>query len=317
MNLKRAISAVCAAAVLVSTSLSDLPAQFSAYSHAYAALTAFQYTFDQSPVAMAVQSADDGSLKCEVVTRFPADGVTNGVTTVAELRRLYSGLTVNGFEFSNSSLEGLTAEDIHTSISVLSGTDSNSYDGWYAVTDKDTLDFADMPADKYPITLESILRYSAGSKAIYKCHIMHALMDYGYTTELYGDVYDSIFDVNDGICADEVASEANFYPDVHFVTTLIRASGGISVMAHPKVYDSTALLEELASKHEIDGVEVWHQSADEQYRAQLQDIAAANGLLVTGGSDFHGFYNHYAIQIGSNTTPEESLNRIITHKGKA
>lgn len=156
MNLKRAISAVCAAAVLVSTPLSDLPAQFSAYSHAYAALTAFQYTFDQSPVAMAVQSADDGSLKCEVVTRFPADGVTNGVTTVAELRRLYSGLTVNGFEFSNSSLEGLTAEDIHTSISVLSGTDSNSYDGWYAVTDKDTLDFADMPADNDSKVVQSL-----------------------------------------------------------------------------------------------------------------------------------------------------------------
>lgn len=156
MNLKRAISAVCAAAVLVSTSLSDLPAQFSAYSHAYAALTEFQYTFDQSPVAMAVQSADDGSLKCEVVTRFPADGVTNGVTTVAELRRLYSGLTVNGFEFSNSSLEGLTADDIHTSISVLSGTDSNSYDGWYAVTDKDTLDFADMPADNDSKVVQSL-----------------------------------------------------------------------------------------------------------------------------------------------------------------
>lgn len=156
MNLKRAISAVCAAAVLVSTSLSDLPAQFSAYSHAYAALTEFRYEFSQSPVAMAVQSADDGSLKCEVVTRFPADGVTNGVTTVAELRRLYSGLTVNGFEFSNSSLEGLTAEDIHTSISVLSGTDSNSYDGWYAVTDKDTLDFADMPADNDSKVVQSL-----------------------------------------------------------------------------------------------------------------------------------------------------------------
>lgn len=156
MNLKRAISAVCAAAVLVSTPLSDLPAQFSAYSHAYAALTEFRYEFSQSPVAMAVQSADDGSLKCEVVTRFPADGVTNGVTTVAELRRLYSGLTVNGFEFSNSSLEGLTADDIHTSISVLSGTDSNSYDGWYAVTDKDTLDFADMPADNDSKVVQSL-----------------------------------------------------------------------------------------------------------------------------------------------------------------
>lgn len=156
MNLKRAISAVCAAAVLVSTSLSDLPAQLSAYSHAYAALTEFRYEFSQSPVPMAVQSDDDGSLKCELVTRFPADGVTSGVTTVAELRRLYSGLTVNGFEFSNSSLEGLTAEDIHTSISVLSGTDSNSYDGWYAVTDKDTLDFADMPADNDSKVVQSL-----------------------------------------------------------------------------------------------------------------------------------------------------------------
>lgn len=171
--------------------------------------------------------------------------------------------------------------------------------------------------DKYPITLESILRYSAGSKAIYKCHIMHALMDYGYTTELYGDVYDSIFDVKNGICAEEVLSEADFYPDVHFVTTLIKASGGISVMAHPKVYDSFDLLQELAAAGEIDGVEIWHQSADESDRKQLQEIAAKHNLLTTGGSDFHGFYNHYAIQIGSNLTPEESLNRIINHKGKA
>lgn len=171
--------------------------------------------------------------------------------------------------------------------------------------------------DKYPITLESILRYSAGSKAIYKCHIMHALMDYGYTTELYGDVYDHIFDAKDGICAEEVSAEADFYPDVHFVTTLIRASGGISVMAHPKVYDSFDLLEELTASGEIDGVEVWHQSADENDRKQLREFADAHRLIVTGGSDFHGFYNHYAIQIGSNLTPDEQLNRILSHKGKA
>ena len=35
--------------------------------------------------------------------------------------------------------------------------------------------------EKYPITLDSIIRYATGSKVIYKCHIMHALMDYGYT----------------------------------------------------------------------------------------------------------------------------------------
>lgn len=171
--------------------------------------------------------------------------------------------------------------------------------------------------DKYPITLESILRYSAGSKAIYKCHIMHALMDYGYTTELYGKVYDEIFDVTNGICAAEVKAEADFYPDVRFVTSLVRSAGGITVMAHPKVYDSMELLRELAAEGAIDGVEVWHSSADEGYREELISVAREFDLITTGGSDFHGFYNHYAIQIGSNLTPEESLQRILNFKGKA
>ena len=171
--------------------------------------------------------------------------------------------------------------------------------------------------EKYPITLESILRYSAGSKAIYKCHIMHALMDYGYTTDLYGDVYDEIFDAKDGLCASQVRQEADFYPDVRFVTTLIKASGGISVMAHPKVYDSMELLEELAAEGAIDGAEVWHSSADEKFRGEVTELAKRYGLLTTGGSDFHGFYNHYAIQIGSNPTPEEELDKILYHRVKA
>ncbi len=171
--------------------------------------------------------------------------------------------------------------------------------------------------EKYPITLESILRYSAGSKAIYKCHIMHALMDYGYTTNLYGDVYDEIFDAKNGLCASQVRQEADFYPDVRFVTTLIKASGGISVMAHPKVYDSMDLLEELATEGAIDGAEVWHSSADKTFRDQVTELAEQYGLITTGGSDFHGFYNHYAIQIGSNPTPEGELEKILNHKIKA
>ncbi len=165
--------------------------------------------------------------------------------------------------------------------------------------------------EKYPITLESILRYSAGSKAIYKCHIMHALMDYGYTTELYGNVYDEIFDADEGLCAEQVQSEADFYPDVRFVLTMIKAAGGISVIAHPKVFDSLDLIEELAKEKILDGAEVWHSSADEKYRGEISDICDKYKLLKTGGSDFHGFYNHYAIQIGSLTTPEDELRKII------
>ncbi len=165
--------------------------------------------------------------------------------------------------------------------------------------------------EKYPITLESILRYSAGSKAIYKCHIMHALMDYGYTTELYGNVYDEIFDAKDGLCASQVQSEADFYPDVRFVLTMIKAAGGIAVIAHPKVFDSLDLIEELAKEKLLDGAEVYHSSADEKTQRDIAGICEQYDLIQTGGSDFHGFYNHYAIQIGSLATPEEQLKRIV------
>ena len=171
--------------------------------------------------------------------------------------------------------------------------------------------------EKYPISIESILRYSAGSKAIYKCHIMHALMDYGYTTELYGSVYDEIFDANEGLCAEQVRSEADFYPDVKFVLTLIKASGGISVMAHPKVFDSLDLLEELAEEKLIDGAEVYHSSADEKYRRELSELCERHNLIRTGGSDFHGFYNHYPIQIGSSLTAEDQLERILNYNNNA
>jgi hypothetical protein len=168
--------------------------------------------------------------------------------------------------------------------------------------------------ENYPITLENIIKYAAGSKAIYKCHIMHALMDYGYTTELYGDVYDSLFSANDGLCAEIVRKEIEEYPEVKFVSQLIRSAGGISVLAHPRVYDNLDLLEELAENGYIDGVEIWHRSNQEGDEERMLEIAKKYNLIVTGGSDFHGFYNHYPIPIGHYTTPVESLNRILKKK---
>jgi len=166
----------------------------------------------------------------------------------------------------------------------------------------------------YPITLENIVKYSAGSKAIYKCHIMHALMDHGYTIDLYGNVYDSLFDADKGLCAEIARNEASEYPEVKFVCQLIRSAGGIAVLAHPRVFDNFDLLSELAADGMIDGVEVWHSSNLPGDEERMLKIAAEHDLIVTGGSDFHGFYNHYPIPLGHFTTPEESLNRILRKK---
>lgn len=166
--------------------------------------------------------------------------------------------------------------------------------------------------EQYPIAFENILRYAAGGKTIYKCHIMHALMDYGYTTDLYGDVYDKLFNAQTGLCAAEVRKETEHNPDVRFALELIRSAGGTAVIAHPKVYNSFELIEELAAQGKIDGIEVYHESADETEEEQLLDLCQQYGLLPTGGSDFHGFYNHYAISLGYKFTPEQSVRAIIT-----
>ena len=82
-------------------------------------------------------------------------------------------------------------------------------------------------------------------------------------------------------------------------------------MAHPAQYDNIELLEELAKKGKIDGVEVGHYSADESYRKALSDIAEKYDLIQTGGSDFHGLYNSVPTHLGSESTTKENLDRIM------
>ena len=159
---------------------------------------------------------------------------------------------------------------------------------------------------KFPITIESILKHTTSSKSIFKQHIMRALIDYGYALEFYGDLDRELFNPKTGSCYVERA-----YPDVNFVIDLIHISGGAAVMEHPAQYDSIELLEELAEKGKIDGVEINHYSADEAYRSELRKTAEKYDLICTGGSDFHGLYNSVPTHLGSETTDYENLERIL------
>lgn len=159
---------------------------------------------------------------------------------------------------------------------------------------------------RYPITAECILKYASGSKSIFKQHIMHVLMDYGYTNRIYGDLYHELFDPKTGICYLQTE-----YPDVNFVIDLIHSAKGIAVLAHPRSYDSFDLLEELASAGKLDGVEVWHPSLREGDEKHLLEVAEKYNLISTGGSDFHGMYNYHTTHLGGCTTPGESLDRIF------
>jgi len=163
----------------------------------------------------------------------------------------------------------------------------------------------------YPITPEDVLKHSTGSKSIYKQHIMRALVDYGYTTEIYGKLNHELFNHDNGTCLVE-----HEYPDVNFVLDLIHSAKGIAVLAHPIQYNNIELLEELAEKGKLDGVEVYHYSANDTQKEQLLKIAEKYNLIVTGGSDFHGLYNAFPAYIGCNTTDKENLDKIFKLSNK-
>ncbi len=160
--------------------------------------------------------------------------------------------------------------------------------------------------EKFPvITPDNIMRHASGSKSVFKQHIVHALVEYGYTTDFYGDLNDELFNMKTGSCYVE-----REYPDVRFVLDLIHSAKGVAVMAHPARYDSIDLLKELSESGKLDGVEAYHYTADEATQKELLDIAKQYNLIVVGGSDFHGLYNEMPSSIGSRVTDAENIDRI-------
>ena len=167
-------------------------------------------------------------------------------------------------------------------------------------------DMIEKVMERYPIPSDAVRMYTKGSKSIFKQHIMRALVNYGYATELYGSVNDQLFKYPDGECL--VTRE---YPDVNFVLDLIHSSKGVAVMAHPYMFDNIDLLYELTEAGKLDGIEVFHHSADEEKQKKLLEFAAEHDLICTGGSDFHGLYNEVSTHIGSMTTDKENLDKLF------
>lgn len=144
----------------------------------------------------------------------------------------------------------------------------------------------------YPIDIYEVKKYLKNGDVIYKQHIMHALVDRGYATTIYGELYEKLFGKY-GIAVVE-----SDYVDVYDAIRLVKEAGGNAVLAHPFMYDSMPILGELI-QNKLDGIECYHPTADEKRRQIIMQHAEQNNLFITGGSDFHGFYNAYSCRLGS------------------
>lgn len=166
-------------------------------------------------------------------------------------------------------------------------------------------------ASRFPVSSEFIIAHASGSTNLYKQHIMHALMDAGYTDKIFGDLFHALFSPE---------SETNIlaptkYPDVTEVIDEVHNAGGIAVLAHPAFYDNFDEIEKYRNMG-LDGIEVWHPSASKEQIDKLTAYCKTTGLLMTGGSDFHGIYGPSPVTIGSCTTPQDHVEKLLGYKAK-
>ena len=139
-----------------------------------------------------------------------------------------------------------------------------------------------------PLTFEDVLRCAGAGQSVGRPHIARALVEAGHCADLQ-----SAFDRY-------LAEGEGAYVPLERLSTqetiaLVRAAGGLPVLAHPRrLRDQTSL----ASVCRLfDGIEAVHPSADASYQLALFELADANGLIATGGTDFHGRSTDLAIGV--------------------
>ena len=141
-----------------------------------------------------------------------------------------------------------------------------------------------------PITFERVLARAGGT--IGRPHIAQELIAQGYVKNTEEAFTRYLVPCN---------VQKRFFPFAEAIE-LVHRAGGVAVLAHPPfVTSDRTVLGELLDTFVtlgLDGVEAWNSGASRHDIEWYITLARRRGLLVTGGSDFHGS-EQGAVQIGS------------------
>ncbi len=153
----------------------------------------------------------------------------------------------------------------------------------------------------YAISLDDVVARTTGG-SVGRAHVARALVDAGHVPTT-GAAFDRLIGRGKPFyVAKPVASPES-------VIATIRGAGGIAVLAHPSVSAAEDLIEALAG-FGLEGIEVYHAQQTASDRARLLRIAERLGMVVTGGSDFHG-PGEGRTHLGDGGLTQEDLDRFI------
>ena len=156
---------------------------------------------------------------------------------------------------------------------------------------------------------EEELFEASGPGCVGRLHIANILFRKGYVSSI-----NQAF--NKYIADGECCYVRKFKLSPKEAVDMIRAVGGVAVLAHPKLININGkavdgLIGQLV-KDGIQGIEVYHSSHKPRDVERLKKLAGEHGLVVTGGSDCHGF-GKKEVLIGKVKIPYALVENLKNH----
>ena len=142
----------------------------------------------------------------------------------------------------------------------------------------------------YEISETEVLTIAGASRSISRSHIGRVLVKKGYFPTVR-DAFEAM------LMKGKPAYVPHYHLEVEDIIGLIKAAGGTPVLAHPKLIGDDRIVEDLCCRG-IEGLEVFYPQHDAEDTARYLEMAKRYNLLVTGGSDFHGFATRYPQALG-------------------
>jgi 3',5'-nucleoside bisphosphate phosphatase len=158
------------------------------------------------------------------------------------------------------------------------------------------------------LSTEQVWAAAGGADSLGRPHVADALIAAGYV-----DDRGEAFDV--WLAEGRPAHISRYAPDVVDGIKLIRAAGGVAVIAHPWGRESrdTMTPDVLASLADVGlaGLEAHHDDHDEPTERALVALASDLGLVATGGSDWHGA-GKVGHHLGSRLTDPAAFDELLS-----
>jgi len=153
---------------------------------------------------------------------------------------------------------------------------------------------ARLTAEGYPISIEALFARNPRYAGLQ--FLIHEIQDTGYAPE-WGDAYSLMMHAWRQVRPSRFTIEETI--------DQIHRAGGVAILAHPTaiVCDGRWLQEaQVAALVDmgLDGLEIYHPRLDREARAYFGALAEHFNLLVSGGSDAHGWFDEW---MGLGTQP--------------